>query len=69
MTWAELVALAHITTTARALNLGRRYNVAPTQDVAVVRPAADGGREAVMMRWGLVPSWAKDLAIGSLRRC
>ena len=47
-------------------NLGPRYNVAPTQSAPVVRPAADGtGRELVMMRWGLVPSWAKDLSIGA----
>jgi len=35
------------------------YNVAPTQAVAVVRPAGDH-REAVLMRWGLIPSLAKD---------
>lgn len=40
-----------------------RYNVAPTQPVLVVTdPLA---REANWMRWGLVPSWAKDLSIGS----
>jgi putative SOS response-associated peptidase YedK len=37
-----------------------RYNVAPTQPVLAVR-VAGVGREAVMLRWGLVPSWAKDL--------
>ena len=36
----------------------RSYNVAPTQQVPVVR-LADGQREGVMMRWGLVPFWAK----------
>lgn len=44
-----------------------RYNIAPTQIVPVVR-AADGAfdqRELVPMRWGLIPSWAKDPAIGS----
>jgi len=35
------------------------YNVAPTQAVAVVRPAGDQ-REAVLMRWGRIPFWAKD---------
>ncbi|MCA9236327.1 MAG: SOS response-associated peptidase [Planctomycetales bacterium] len=38
-----------------------RYNIAPTQDVAVVRTATGGGREAVGMRWGLIPSWSKEL--------
>ncbi len=43
-----------------------RYNIAPTTPVAVVRAAAGGGgRELAMLRWGLVPSWAKDLAIGN----
>lgn len=39
-----------------------RYNVAPTQPVAVVRNTA--GRNVEWMRWGLIPSWAKDPAIG-----
>jgi putative SOS response-associated peptidase YedK len=67
-----------------------RYNIAPTQPVAVVRqslpsPASGEGRQSlpspasgeglgvrassprefVFLRWGLVPSWAKDPAIGN----
>lgn len=47
-----------------------RYNVAPTQEILVVRSspdpdeAAEGAREAKLMRWGLVPVWAKDLKVG-----
>jgi putative SOS response-associated peptidase YedK len=42
-----------------------RYNIAPTQEIAVVRfDLADGCRVATMMRWGLVPSWAKAPAGG-----
>lgn len=47
-----------------------RFNVAPTQEVLVVRSspepeeAAQGEREARLMRWGLVPVWAKDLKVG-----
>jgi putative SOS response-associated peptidase YedK len=37
------------------------YNVAPTQQVPVVR-AAKGVREGVMLRWGLVPFFAKGVA-------
>lgn len=37
-----------------------RYNVAPTQDVAVVRRTDAGRRELVGLRWGLVPPWSKD---------
>lgn len=47
-------------------NLAPRYNIAPTQEVAVVRLASgSGGRQLVMLRWGLIPSWARDLATGS----
>ena len=35
-----------------------KYNVAPTQQIPVIRPA-DGRRDGVMLRWGLVPAWAK----------
>jgi putative SOS response-associated peptidase YedK len=42
-----------------------RYNIAPTQLVPVVRPAQTGGREFTMLRWGLVPFWAKDPSIGN----
>jgi putative SOS response-associated peptidase YedK len=40
-----------------------RYNVAPTQSVAVVRNT--GKRQLECVRWGLIPSWAKDPKIGS----
>ena len=45
--------------------LKKRYNIAPTQRSPVVRIAADGTREMAMLRWGLVPFWAKDLAFGT----
>ena len=48
-----------------ALAVEPRYNIAPTQFVAAVRSNAEQGRELVMLRWGLVPSWAKDPAIGN----
>ncbi|HMJ79499.1 MAG TPA: SOS response-associated peptidase [Candidatus Dormibacteraeota bacterium] len=45
---------------------GGHYNVAPTQDVAViVQPAPDRARVVDAYRWGLVPSWAKDPKIGN----
>jgi putative SOS response-associated peptidase YedK len=43
----------------------KRFNIAPTQEAPVVRAAKEGGREAAMLRWGLVPFWAKDLKVGS----
>jgi putative SOS response-associated peptidase YedK len=42
-----------------------RYNIAPMTDVPIVRVNAEGRRELVRMRWGLVPRWAKDPAIGA----
>jgi putative SOS response-associated peptidase YedK len=40
-----------------------RYNIAPTQQVAAVRSSAKGS-EFAFLRWGLIPSWASDPAIG-----
>jgi putative SOS response-associated peptidase YedK len=45
--------------------LAPRYNIAPTQDVAAVRAAEGGGRELVHIHWGLIPSWAKERAMGA----
>ena len=42
-----------------------RYNVAPTQPVAAVRLDQAGARELTFFQWGLIPSWAKDPAMGS----
>ena len=50
---------------ARAPSVHPRYNVAPMQEVPIVRVSASGARELVAVRWGLVPRWAKDPAIGS----
>jgi hypothetical protein len=35
------------------------YNVAPTHNVLAVR-TGDAGEEAILLRWGLIPSWSKD---------
>ena len=55
----------HFRTSGRP-NLRARYNVAPTQTVPIVRRKEEAeGRELVLVRWGLIPPWAKDLSIGS----
>jgi putative SOS response-associated peptidase YedK len=42
-----------------------RYNIAPTQEAAIVRQdRKQPKRKFSLMRWGLVPSWAKDISIG-----
>jgi putative SOS response-associated peptidase YedK len=43
-----------------------RYNIAPTQPVAIVRPDHAGRRELVLVRWGLIPPWVKDTRTFSL---
>src|SRR3990170_1713670 len=46
-------------------SLSPRYNITPAQAVAVVRIPAEGAdRELALLRWGLIPSWAKDPSIG-----
>jgi putative SOS response-associated peptidase YedK len=45
-----------------------RYNIAPSQPVLAVREKPGDAaplREAVLLRWGLIPSWATDPAIGN----
>lgn len=45
--------------------LAPRYNIAPMQQVPIVRVNAHGVRELAFVRWGLVPRWAKDASIGT----
>ena len=48
-----------------SLQSAPRYNVAPTQNIVTVINDGDGGRHLEMLRWGLIPSWAKEESIGS----
>lgn len=45
-------------------NLSPRYNIAPTQTSSVLVDEGEGLHIA-RMKWGLIPSWAKDASIGS----
>ena len=47
----------------RRAALEPRFNIAPSQMVPVV--ISQSPNEAVMMKWGLVPFWAKDFKIGN----
>ena len=59
-TWQEVHAFLSLFGVPR--NLRPRYNIAPTTQVDVVRLDAEGQRELVSMRWGLVPFfWKKPL--------
>ena len=46
------------------LDFAPHYNIAPTQTHPIIVERADTV-EARLMRWGLVPYWAKDQAIGN----
>ncbi|PWB89910.1 DUF159 family protein [Methylocystis sp. MitZ-2018] len=56
LSWEELHRLADLIGQPR--NLQPRYNIAPTTQIEVIRPAACGN-ELAPMRWGLLPSWWK----------
>ena len=46
-------------------NIPANWNAAPTEDLPVVRWDARAGQRSLdVMRWGLVPYWAKDIKVG-----
>lgn len=47
-----------------SIGFAAHYNIAPQQRAPVIR-AQSGERTVAMLRWGLVPSWAKDATIGN----
>ena len=61
LTWRELHERLGLIGPAQ--NVRPRYNVAPAQTVATVRASA-AGRTLSMLRWGLIPAWAKEPNIG-----
>jgi putative SOS response-associated peptidase YedK len=71
LTWAQIHALLSMTGPLHFLfpdeDPPASYNVAPTQMSPIVRRSTveNGACEGVMARWGLIPSWAKDVKIGS----
>ncbi len=58
-------AAAALFNASGSIDLRPRYNIAPTQNVAAIRNGEADRRELVTLRWGLVPFWAKDPAIGN----
>lgn len=47
-----------------SLQVSPRYNIAPTDEVLAVTTDRDGRPRGEMLRWGLVPSWAKSPDMG-----
>lgn len=62
-TQAGPILLSRFRLEETALDLKPRYNIAPGQEAPVV--IHDSAKTLAMMRWGLVPSWANDPAIGN----
>ena len=46
-------------------DFGARYNIPPGTDIPVIRQSPEGKRVLHLLRWGLVPHWAKDPSIGA----
>lgn len=63
LNWQQLHRLLGLATPP--FEFRERYNIAPSQDAPVARAEGNGGRRLDVMRWGLVPAWAKDLSIGN----
>ncbi|HTP77236.1 MAG TPA: SOS response-associated peptidase [Rhizomicrobium sp.] len=61
MSWSELVTLADLVGAPRSAV----ETVTPMRFATVIRLDAHGKREAVRMRWGLVPSGARDPSDGT----
>src|SRR5438270_1589530 len=59
----DIKTVAHHFGVPATLETTPRYNVAPTQDVVSVM--RNGDSHLALLRWGLIPSWAKDESIGS----
>jgi putative SOS response-associated peptidase YedK len=64
VSWAQLCELMRASA-APDVAAQARYNIAPTQRAPIVRRDARGEREIVELRWGLIPSWARDASIGA----
>lgn len=61
--FSELIQLVGVIM-SRAPSLKPRYNIAPTQLAPVI--CHDNNQPSVrLMRWGLIPSWAKDESVGN----
>ena len=65
LTWRQIHHLYNLTAPVVLLDLQPRYNGAPEQEFAACRLEDGGNRTMVQLRWGLVPSWAQDVRIGT----
>ena len=49
----------------KGIDFAPRFNIAPTSNVPVIRQSPEGNRVADLLKWGLIPHWAKDPSIGA----
>jgi putative SOS response-associated peptidase YedK len=61
--YSDPFAIAQRFKTEAPPDLRPRYNIAPTQNIPIVREE-DNKRRFALARWGLIPHWAKDMKIG-----
>ncbi|HET8845501.1 MAG TPA: SOS response-associated peptidase [Ktedonobacteraceae bacterium] len=61
----DIKALAQNFGVEPALSAAPRYNIAPTQNVVSIVKENSSSPHLALMRWGLIPAWAKDETIGS----
>mgnify|MGYP001241983556 CR=1 FL=1 len=59
----NIKTVAEVFGVAPTLETTPRYNVAPTQEVVTI--LRNGTDHLAQLRWGLIPSWAKDESVGS----
>ena len=62
---SELAAMYGAAVAVPDVELPARWNGAPTRAFLVCRLESAGRRALALQRWGLVPSWARDRAIGN----
>ena len=65
LTQQQIFTMYTLPDSIQSLDPEPRYNGAPTQEFILCRLDENGTRSMALLRWGLVPSWAKDARIGS----
>ena len=62
--YSEIKIRLRFDATEPAPNLPPSWNIPPTEKMLVATYTKDGRRISEVMRWGLVPWWAKDIKVG-----
>lgn len=62
--WGQLL-LPHLEVGSILADWKPRYNIAPTQPIVALLPVGRDEQRAQYLRWGLVPFWAGELAVGN----